>query len=79
MIDYEDLVKQLTQFRLDVINALSEIDVELDTLQKAVTSGKKVTEEDLKSLRQASRKKLGRFQEYSAQRLALLHERREGH
>lgn len=32
MIEYEDLLQQLTQFRLDVINAISEIDVEMDTL-----------------------------------------------
>jgi hypothetical protein len=79
LIEYDDLVEQLKQFRLDVINMLSEIDIETDALQKAVVAKKPITTEDVKRLRLASRRSLSKFQEYNSQRLALLHERREGH
>lgn len=77
LIEYEDLVKQLAQFRLDVINALADINVEIDALQRAATAKQPILAESLKRLRADSRQRLlHKFQEHHSQRLALLHEDR---
>jgi len=75
-IEYEDLLKQLAQFRLDVIQALAEIDVEINALQEASVSSDLLKDDDLKHLRDDSRKLLGKFVAYHAQRISPLHERR---
>jgi hypothetical protein len=75
-IEYEDLLKQLEQFRLDVIKALSEQDVELNALHQVIVSGQPINAESLKRLRSKAEKRLGKFQEYHSQRLSLLHQNR---
>jgi hypothetical protein len=76
LIEYADLIEQLKQFRLDVIKALAEIDVEIDALHNAVVSSNPINPQALKGLRADSRKRLGKFGELYGQELALLHERR---
>lgn len=76
LIEYEDLVKQLKQFREDVIKALAAIDVETAALSKAVQSQKPVLTESLNRMRAESRKRMSKFEEHYSQQLALLHESR---
>jgi hypothetical protein len=61
----------LTQFRLDVIRALAEIDVEIDALQQAMDEGKTITPERRQQIRKECRARvLGRFIDYHAQHIA---------
>lgn len=76
MIEYEDLLKQLQQFREDVAKALAAIDVETEALSRALQSQKPVLAETLSRLRQDSRTQMGKFEKKHLQQLALLHERR---
>jgi len=76
LIEYEDLVSQLQQFRLEVIKALAAIDIEVDALQAAVVKSKPLLAEDLKRLRAASRSRLSKFEEFHGHKLPLLHEKR---
>lgn len=76
LIEYEDLVEQLKQFREDVIKALAAIDVEITALSKAVQSQQPVLPESLNRMRYESRRRITKFEEYYSQQLALLHERR---
>lgn len=75
-IEYEDLIEQLTQFRLNVIKALGDIDVELDALSRAVTGKQPVLPETLNRLRDKSRERLKKFQEVHERQIPLLHEKR---
>jgi len=64
----------LTQFRLDVIKALAEIDVEIDALQQALEEGKTITPERRQQIRKECRARvLGRFIDYHAQHIAPVH------
>jgi len=75
--DIEELKEVLAQFRIDVITALSEIDVEINALQEAVREQKPVTHVRLKELRNKSRQIRHKFRDYHAQHIALAHEHRE--
>ena len=60
--EVEELKDALIQFRIDVINALAEIDVEINALQQAVEVGQPVPRERLKQIRDESREvTLGKF------------------
>lgn len=76
LIEYEDLVEQLTKFRLEVIDALAGIDAELDALHKAVVTRQPVLPEQLNRLRAKSRERLGKFGEARSHKIPLLHEKR---
>jgi len=71
-MDSEHLLTDAQQFRLDVIEALSVIDTEIDALQQAVEEGKVVTPARWKELRANSRQRIGRFRDYRSQRVGLL-------
>ncbi len=72
--DPNHLEAGLIQFRLDILKALAEIDVEISALQQAVTKDRPVTSQQLKKLRDESRKKLHKFFDYHAQHVALAHQ-----
>ena len=74
--DIEELKEVLAQFRIDIIIALSEMDVEINALQEAIREPKPVTHVRLKELRNESRRKLDQFRDYHAQHISLAHERR---
>ena len=76
LIEYEDLVEQLKQFRLDVVKALAGIDAEIDALHKVALRQKPLLREDLNRLRSASRTQISKIEERYLQRITLLHERR---
>ena len=76
LIEYEDLVEQLKQFREDVIKAFAAIDVEMAALSKAVQSQRPILAESLNRMRRESRERMSKFEERYSQQLALLHERR---
>lgn len=64
----------LAQFRLDVIKALAEIDVEIDALQQAIEEGKTITPERRQEIRKECRARvLGRFLDYHAQHISPAH------
>ncbi len=64
----------LTQFRLDIIKALAEIDVEIDALQQALEEGKTITRERRQQIRNECRTRvLGRFLDYHAQHISPAH------
>lgn len=69
--EIEELKSTLGQFRLDLLNALAAIDVEIDALRQAVEEGETVKPERLKELRSASRMRLGRFLNYHAEHVSL--------
>jgi len=61
----------LTQFRLDIIKALADIDVEVDALQQAIAEGKTISRERLQEIRRECRTRvLGRFLDYHAQHIS---------
>jgi hypothetical protein len=76
LIEYEVLVEQLTQFRLEVIKALAAMDVEIDALSKAVVARQPVLPEQLNRLRGKSRERLGKFEEEYSRKIPLLNEKR---
>lgn len=76
MIEYEDLVEQLTKFRLEVVRALAAIDVEIDALHQAVVKQKPLLSEELSRIRAKSRQSLGKFVDFHAQKFPMLHEKR---
>jgi predicted urease superfamily metal-dependent hydrolase len=68
--ELNDLKEMLAQFRLDLIKALAEIDVEIDALIQAVEKGEGcVTVQELKEIRQESRKRLEKFLSHHAEHL----------
>lgn len=71
-MDSEHLLTDAHQFRLDVIEALSAIDTEIDALQQAIEEGKVVTPARWRELRANSRQRIGRFRDYHSQRVGLL-------
>lgn len=71
-MDSEHLLTDAQQFRLDVIEALSAIDTEIDALQQAIEEGKVVTRARWRELRANSRQRIGRFRDYHSQRVGLL-------
>lgn len=71
-MDSEHLLTDAQQFRLDVIEALSAIDTEIDALQQAIEEGKVVTPARWRELRANSRQRIGRFRDYHSQRVGLL-------
>ncbi len=59
---------EFQQFRLDVIQALAALDVEIDTLRKAVQeTGISATR--LKELRVESQRRFGKFVDHHAERV----------
>ncbi len=62
----------LQQFRLDVIEALSAIDTEIDALQQAIEEGKVLTPTRLKKLRAETRDKLWKFRNFHSEKIALI-------
>ncbi len=76
LIEYEDLIVQLTQFREDVIRALAAIDVEITALQNAVTGQSPVEKRKLHNLRAEAQKRMSKFQEFHSQEIVRLDERR---
>ncbi len=66
------LLTDAQQFRLDVMKALAEIDVEIDALQQSVEEGKVVSPTRLKELRSNSRQGLGKFLKHHAQHIGPL-------
>ena len=76
LIEYEDLVEQLTEFRLQVVKALAAIDLEINALQTAILKQKPILREELNRLRLASRESLPQFEQFHSQKLPLLHEKR---
>jgi hypothetical protein len=71
-MDSEHLLTDAQQFRLDVIEALSAIDTEIDALQQAIEEGKVVTPARWRELRANSRQRIGSFRDYHSQRVGLL-------
>ncbi len=71
-MDSEHLLTDAQQFRLDVIEALSAIDTEIDALQQAIEEGKVVTPARWRELRANSRQRIGRFRDCHSQRVGLL-------
>ena len=71
-MDSEHLLTDAQQFRLDVIEALSAIDTELNAQQQAIEEGKVVTRARWRELRANSRQRIGRFRDYHSQRVGLL-------
>jgi hypothetical protein len=77
-ITLELLQDALAQFRLDVIEALTSIDVEVNALQQAIKEGKSISPKRLKQLRVKSRTEtLHKFRDYYAQHISLAHEPRQ--
>jgi septal ring factor EnvC (AmiA/AmiB activator) len=76
LIEYEDLIKHLTQFRLEVIEALAALDAEVNAIHHAIVAKKPLLTEDLNRLRAKSRKLQGKFEESYERKLPLLHEKR---
>lgn len=76
MIEYEDLIEQLKQFRLDVAKILAGQDAEIAALHQAVLANKPLDKESLKRLRTEARKKIAKLEELRGQELTHLHERR---
>ena len=66
------LLTDAQQFRLDIMKALAEIDVEIDALQQAVEEGKVVSPTRLKELRSNSRQRLEKFLKHHAQHIGPL-------
>lgn len=67
--ELNDLKELLTQFRLDLIRRLAEIDVEIEALMQAVEEGESITPQRLKALRKESQKRLHKFADFHAQHL----------
>lgn len=76
LIEYEDLIAQLTQFREDVISALADMNVEILTLHNAITAQPPLDKRKLQKLRKESLKRKNKFQELYSQEIARLDERR---
>jgi hypothetical protein len=76
LIEYEDLVEQLTRFRLEVIDALAGIDAELDALHKTAVTKQPILPEQLNRLRAKSRERIAKFAEIRSHKIPLLHEKR---
>jgi len=68
--------ESLKQFRLDIIEALSHIDVEIEALHRAIVEKEPVTPERLKEIRSDSRKILHKFRDHHAQHISAPHESR---
>jgi hypothetical protein len=66
-----DLTNQ-QQFRIDVIEALSAIDTEIDALQQAMEEGKLISPTRLKELRAETRQRLWKFRDYHSKKMGLL-------
>jgi len=58
----EELEQSLVKFRLDVINALSEINVEITALQQLLAAHQLVTQEQLSQARTQARRALCKAQ-----------------
>jgi hypothetical protein len=63
---------QAQQFRMDVIEALSAIDTEIDALQQAIKEGKVVTSGRLKELRAETRQSLWKFRDFHVKKIGRL-------
>lgn len=73
-ITTEQLADSLKQFRLDVIDALSNLDVEIHALRQAIVEENPVTTERFKQILSDSQKALHQFRNYHAQRISPVHE-----
>ena len=60
----QELEVALKAFRLDVVKALANIHVEIETLQAAVVEAKPVSREHLKELRETVAKRLRKFRDH---------------
>jgi len=66
------LLTEAQQFRLDVMKAFAEIDVEIDALRESVKEGKVLSPTRLKEVRSNSRQRLGKFLGYHAKHIGPL-------
>ncbi|MEI9977557.1 MAG: hypothetical protein WDN23_00920 [Edaphobacter sp.] len=62
---------EFQKFRLDVIQALAALDVEIDTLRKAVQENG-VSAKHLDELRSGSQQRFGRFVDSHAQKIEMI-------
>jgi hypothetical protein len=66
------LLTDAQQFRLDVIKALAEMDVEIDALRVSVKEGKVLPVKRLEEIRSDSGLRLGRFLNFHAKHIGPL-------
>ncbi len=76
LIEYEDLVEQLKEFRQEVIKALALLDVEVEALHKVAVKRQPILLEDLNRIRAEARKLRSKFETHYEQKLPLLDEKR---
>jgi hypothetical protein len=70
--EFESLKQELSQFRLDIITALCDLDAEIDALCKAIEEGTTVSPKRLSQLRLDSAIKLDRFAQFHSRRIGSL-------
>ena len=74
-INLEELEDALMQFRLDIINRLTELSTEISALQSAVLEAP-INEEKLDKLRENAKKIRHKFGDLHAQHISLPHQLR---
>lgn len=71
-----ELEESLKAFRLEILNAFANIQMEIESLQAAVVEAKPVSRKRLEEIQQAAAKRLGKFLDHYAQRIGPAYERR---
>ncbi len=75
--EYDDLFKQLTRFRNEVISLISERDAEVAALYEAVINGKPVPPDRVQFLRDSVRRGGKTFEQYNGSQLSAFQKYRE--
>ena len=72
----EELEEALKQFRVDILKAFANIQVEISALQRAVMESRPVSEDQLCELRDDARKRVEEFYQRYAAKIGPAHETR---